>query len=102
MPPVATRFAVGRSGNPSGRPKGSRTSFERILEQELERLVDGDPRFDDSLRITRRRRLVRALLDLAELGDPRAARLLLDRVWRPGTEGAIEVVLLFDAQDADA
>ena len=43
VPPVETRWKPGQSGNPNGRPKGAATSFERVLEQELERHVPGDP-----------------------------------------------------------
>ena len=69
VPPKRTRWRRGKSGNPDGRPKGAATSFEKILEQELERLVDGDPKLGDGGRITRRRRLVRRLLDGVERGD---------------------------------
>ena len=54
VPPEATRFKPGRSGNPNGRPKGAATSLDRILEQELERLVEGDASLGDEGPITRR------------------------------------------------
>ncbi len=87
VPPRETRFKPGESGNPNGRPKGAATSLERILEQELERLVDGDASLGDQGPITRRRRLVPAFLDSIEGGDARAAKLLLDRVWPAAKEG---------------
>ena len=34
QPPVATRFKPGESGNPRGRPKGSR-NFDTAIEKEL-------------------------------------------------------------------
>jgi hypothetical protein len=103
VPPEATRFRPGRSGNPKGRPAGAETSFERILEQELDRLVEGDPSLGDGGRIPRWRRLVRAQLDATERGDARAARLVLDRIW-PATkqEPTQAIELHFDAQDRDA
>lgn len=104
-PPEETRWALGVSGNPKGRPKGAMTSFDRILEQELERLVEGDPSLGDEGRISRRRRLVRALLDAAESGDVRAARPILERIWPAppkGEESRMAVVLHFDAQDAES
>ena len=61
IPPIETRWQPGQSGNPKGRPKGAATSFERVLEQELERQVDGDSLLGDEGRISRRRRIVRAL-----------------------------------------
>ena len=105
VPPEATRFKPGQSGNPKGRPKGAATSTERVLEQELERLVEGDPSLGDEGPITRRRRLVRALLTAVERGDVRAAKAILDRIWpAPATkeESKPAVHLHFDAQDRDA
>jgi hypothetical protein len=52
-----------------------------VLEQELERLVEGDPSAEDDGQISRRRYLLRSLLDGIEAGDPRLAKLLLDRIW---------------------
>ncbi len=99
VPPEATRFRPGRSGNPKGRPPGAETSFERIVEQELDRPVEGDTSLGDEGRIPRRRRLVRALLDAAERGDGRAAKPMLDRIW-PATkqESKQPIELYFDAQ----
>ena len=103
VPPKKTRWRPGKSGNPKGRPKGATTSLDKILEQELERLVEGDPALGDNGRISRRRRLVRNLLDATERGDARAAKLLLDRVW-PATkaEPKPSVILYFDEQDRNA
>ena len=105
VPPIETRWKPGQSGNPNGRPKGAATSFERVLEQELERHVPGDPNLGDDGRISRRRRIVRALLDAVERGDSWAVRLAFERVWpalkddeRPGSQ--IHVYL--DQQDLDA
>lgn len=104
IPPVETRWRPGESGNPNGRPKGSKTSFERILEQELDRLVAGDPDLDGG-RITRRRRLVRALLSAVERGDPWAVRLAFERIW-PNVEAETPESLIrfvyLDEQDRDA
>ena len=103
VPPKETRWRPGKSGNPKGRPKGATTSLDKILEQELERLVEGDASLGDDGRISRRRRLVRTLLDAAERGDARAAKLLLDRVWPAAKEEPKSAVILhFDAQDASA
>ncbi len=104
VPPRQTRWRPGESGNPKGRPKGAATSLDRILEQELERLVEGDPSLGDEGRISRRTRIVRALLDAIEGGDARAAKLLLDRIWpaQPTKEQKPAVILHFDAQDLDA
>ncbi len=68
-------------------------------------LVEGDASLGDEGPISRRRRLVRALLDSIERGDARAARPVLDRVWpAPATKGepkqAVQIVV--DAQDLEA
>ncbi len=76
------------------------TSLDRVLEQELERLVEGDASLGDEGPITRRRRLVRALLDAIERGDARAAKPILDRIWpAPATKEDPKptVILRFDA-----
>lgn len=73
------------------------------MEQDLDRLVEGDSSLGDEGRMTRRWRLVRALLDAAEDGGIRAVKIILDRLW-PATKQkpkqAIE--LYFDAQGLDA
>lgn len=52
------------------------------------RLIEGRPEPGDEGWITRRRRLVRALLDAIERGDARAAKPVLGRVWpAPATKG---------------
>src|SRR5687767_7832745 len=38
-PPVTTRFAKGRSGNPSGKPKGTRNTIPHLKEERLKQLV---------------------------------------------------------------
>lgn len=105
VPPIHTRWRPGESGNPKGRPKGAATSFACVLEQELERQVEGDPTLGDGGQISRRRRLVRALLTAAERGDPWAVRLAFERVWpspKPAdSEPQIRFVYL-DEQDRSA
>lgn len=101
IPPPATRFRPGVAVPGAGRPKGSATSLAAAFERELERLVAGDPLLDKG-RVTRRTKLVRAVLSAVER-DPNgaAARLLLDRLWPVQVpEEARTVVLHFDSQDA--
>jgi hypothetical protein len=105
IPPVETRWKPGESGNPKGRPKGAATSFERVLEQELERQVGGDSTLGDEGRISRRRRLVRALLAAVERGDSWAVRLAFDRIWpalKPDDEGLQIRFVYLDRQNAEA
>ena len=68
----------------------------------LERMVEGDPSVGDSGHISRRRRLVRSLLDSIERGDYRAAKPFLDRIWPQVREEAkVGITLVFDAEDRD-
>ncbi len=69
----------------------------------LQRAVNPRATLGDEGRITRRRRLVRALLDAIERGDGRAAKLIFDRIWPPAKQEPKQAIELhFDAQDRDA
>ena len=73
-----TRFKPGRSGNPSGRPKGVRNKSSMAAEA----LLDGE-----SEALTRR------CIDLAMEGDPTALRLCLSRILPVKRERTIELDL---------
>ena len=62
-----TRFEPGQSGNPSGRPRGSRNATTLALEA----LLDGQAEA-----------LTQKAIDLALTGDMAALRLCLDRIRR--------------------
>jgi hypothetical protein len=77
-PPVHTRFVAGRSGNPKGRPKGTR-NLETDLREELAEQIpirEGER----SLRVSKQRALLKALLAKALKGDTRAAAIVLQLV----------------------
>ena len=63
-----TRFKPGQSGNPSGRPKGSRS---KVLVA-LDALAEGEAE-----------EIVMAMIAKAKEGDSTAGRTLLDRIWPP-------------------
>ena len=65
-------FQPGQSGNPKGRPQGSRNKTIIALE------TLGEGEVED---------IVKALIEKAKAGDPMAARPILDRVW-PARKGA--------------
>lgn len=67
-----TKFQPGQSGNPKGRPQGSRS--RKLVA--LDALAEGE--IED---------IVRAMIEKAKEGDAVAARPILDRVW-PARKGA--------------
>lgn len=84
---AATRFQPGQSGNPNGRPKGSRN----VSALALEALLDGEAEA-----------LTRKAVDLALAGDIAALRLCLDRILPPRKDRPVsfEMVPINNADDA--
>ncbi|HEX2528690.1 MAG TPA: DUF5681 domain-containing protein [Geminicoccus sp.] len=80
------RFRKGRSGNPRGRPKGSRNrvslALDAIAEQEAEAVL-------------------RAAIRDAQAGDTAAQRAILDRIWpvRKGRPVRLDLPAIHSAQD---
>jgi hypothetical protein len=68
------RFARGTSGNPSGRPPGSRNQSTLLMEA----LLEGEAE-----------RLTRKAVELALAGDTQAMRLCLDRLMPPGRDRVV-------------
>jgi hypothetical protein len=79
-PPTATRFRKGQSGNPKGRPKGTR-NLKTDLEAELGQRIHIKEN-DLPLQVSKQRALVKTLTAKSLKGDTRAASLLLSMVWR--------------------
>lgn len=77
-PPEATRFKSGQSGNPKGRPKGTR-NLKTDLGQELSERIrireDGEQRS-----ISKQQAVIKALVAKAIKGDTRAATLVIQMV----------------------
>ena len=75
-PPRHTRFMPGRSGNPRGRPSGSK-NLKTLLSDALNELVvvaeNGGRR-----KISKREAIIKQLVNRSAQGDWRAAKLLLD------------------------
>ena len=90
-PPASGRFRPGTSGNPKGRPKGSR-NFLTLLEQELNKTIsvteNGRKR-----KLTRLQAIVKRMVSSALAGDQRALLNLLEIMKRTGR---------FDAPAAEA
>ena len=87
-PPEHTRFRKGQSGNPDGRPKGSKnlkTDLEEVLQEKFA-LKEGDTRKV----VSKQRGLIMRLFAMAIQGDVRAATLLTNLILRLlPEEGAI-------------
>ncbi len=75
-PPVATRFKPGQSGNPRGRPPGSKSvtgSFNRIMAEQVAVREGERVRF-----ISKTEALMRSMIQKAMQGDPRAVDTVLN------------------------
>lgn len=81
-PPKQTQFSKGASGNPAGRPKGSR-NFATLLAQELNQKVviteNGRKRS-----MTRLQALAKKIVNSGLVGDGKALKLLLDAMRAAG------------------
>jgi hypothetical protein len=79
-PPQHTRFQPGRSGNPKGRPKGSK-NFSTLFSEELAQPVtfteNGKRR-----RMPKRQALAKQVINKALSNDSKAAALVLDQIHR--------------------
>ncbi len=77
-PPTRTQFKPGQSGNPRGRPKKTRTLDEDIA-RELNRTIRIRENGEE-LKVTKRRAVAKAAVNLAAKGDRAAMRLLLNHI----------------------
>ena len=85
-PPAHTRFRKGQSGNPAGRPRGSR-SLPALLAAELDRPVA--VREGGAVRRMRKRQaLAASLVNKALQGDARATALLVGLLGRAEPDAA--------------
>jgi hypothetical protein len=95
--PRRTRFCKGQSGNPKGRPRGSKnlaTMMEKVLKERVVISENGKRR-----RITKREALIKQLVNKAIAGDPRSIKLMLAELReiddRLGTdEGGIPLAVI--------
>lgn len=79
-PPKSTQFQPGKSGNPSGRPRG-RPSLDEIVLEEAARIVKMSVG-DKITNIDRDRALVRKLFERAFANDMRAMHLAMTLLSR--------------------
>jgi hypothetical protein len=79
-PPVATRFKPGQSGNPNGRPKGAlnlKTDLRSELSEKIQ-IREGER----SLKVSKQRAMLKAMVAKALQGDARAANVVLTLVGK--------------------
>ena len=72
------RFKPGQSGNPSGRPQGSRHKATILAEKMMSQDAED---------------IVKAVIAAARNGDLTAARLILDRIYPPRKDSPIQLDL---------
>ena len=84
-PPKDTQFKPGQSGNPNGRPAGSRSKVCVALDA----LAEGEAQ-----------EIVKAMIACAKGGDAQAGRTILERIWPP-RKGARLQFELPDVSKAD-
>ena len=96
-PPRQTRFKRGESGNPSGRPKGSK-NLATLLEKELrQRVVVNENGRRRS--ITKQEAMIKHLVNKALSGDRRLLQLMLEEIRLLETRAASSATAIID--DAD-
>ena len=85
-PPKDTRFKPGQSGNPNGRPQGSRSKVCIALDA----LAEGEAQ-----------EIVQAMIGKAKEGDSQAGRIILERIWpaRKGARQAFDLPEIVTAAD---
>jgi uncharacterized protein DUF5681 len=77
-PPAASRFRVGQSGNPKGRPKGAKnrtTMFNQALNERVVVTEHGKRKS-----ITKQEAIFKQLVNKAAAGDHRAAQLVINEM----------------------
>jgi hypothetical protein len=87
-PPKHGQFKKGQSGNPKGRPKGTKNLKTDLAEELREHLLVREGAQSKS--ITKQRAVIKSLMSQAIKGDTRAINILLSMMCR-----------LFEVEDAD-
>ena len=79
-PPKHTRFQKGQSGNPRGRPKGTKNLMTDLTEELRETIVVREG--DRPQTVSKQRALLKSLVNRAIKGDARATAIALSTMMR--------------------
>ena len=79
-PPKNRQFQKGRSGNPAGRPKGTKNLKTDLMEELQERVLVREAGGEKQL--SKQRALLKSITAKAIKGDTRAANIILSMVLR--------------------
>ncbi len=79
-PPTQSRFKKGQSGNPRGRPKGTRNLKTELEEELREKIVvrEGERR----KAVSKQCAMIKSLIAKAMQGDTKSTRLVIDLLYR--------------------
>ena len=99
-PPVESRFKPGQSGNPKGRPRGTKNLKTDLHEELQEKIVVREG--DNTMRISKQRAIIKTLVAKTLKGDARAAYTLLNVMLRKlEVDGGGEVEPELSADEAE-
>ncbi len=79
-PPKQTRFQPGQSGNPRGRPKGTKNLKTDLMEELGEKIIIREG--DQARKVSKQRAVVKTLVARTLKGDARSATLLTSMMMR--------------------
>ena len=74
-PPKGTQFKPGQSGNPRGRPKGTKNLKTDLMEELREKIVIREG--DRPQKVSKQRAMVKSVVNRAIKGDPRSTSIAL-------------------------
>jgi uncharacterized protein DUF5681 len=79
-PPLDTRFGKGQSGNPKGRPRGTKNLKTDLMEELRETIVVREG--DRTVRMSKQRAMIKTVMNKSLKGDARAIITLIRMMTR--------------------